>query len=416
MQELRQFMKSLRKNELLLEVKNTPTEPYMAANLLVSAGKLGKAVLFAADEEDNMSLIGGVLSTRKQIALALNCEEKSIGKRLLQGIAGGITPEQSAGAPCQEAELPLKLTKLPVQLNHPLDTGAFITGGIVISKSLQGGSQNLSFQRMQVLDDQHLSIMPTPGGTVANFLAEARQLGCNLPVAICIGAAPVVYLAAAMKYSGDELHLAGELLKAAVKVTKTESGSLMVPADAEIVIEGEILFDSLVEEASITDFLGKSSSSGAVPRLKITKISGRKNPIFQTIIPGSEEHLLLAHSVTREPLICQALIAWEELVQDVAVPTWGSGFVAIVRVATMEKWELLELGKTVLKAHRNLRIVFLVDTETDIQKPAELLKLYCCAKKEHYYLPKEEGHPMDPAAERGLVTKEIIIGRKHFHL
>ena len=412
MQELRHFLESLKKENYLLEVPMPLEEHYATANILVAAGKLGKTVLFPADKQQKISLVGGVLSSRKQVSLALSCEEKKIGTRFLQGLAGGIAPEECTHAPCQEKELPIQLTKLPVLCNHPLDTGAFITAGIVASKSLTGGAQNLSFQRMQVLNDQQLSIMPTPGGTVANFLAEARKLRRNLPVAICLGAAPAVYLAAAMKYPGDELYLAGELLQEAVKVTKAKNSSLNVPANAEIIIEGEILFDSFVEEASLTDFLGKSSSSGAVPRLQVTSISSRANPIFQTIIPGSEEHLLLAHSITREPLIWQAIAAWKEYVQDVSVPTWGSGFVAIVQVATKEKWELVELGKTVLRAHRNVRLVFLVGLETSIAKPEEMLKLYCSAEREHYALPKEEGHPMDPTALQGVVTKEIIISKK----
>ena len=139
-------------------------------------------------------------------------------------------------------------------------------------------------------------------GHIWEHLARCEQLGRNLEVAVVIGAHPAINLAAAAKVAEqvDEFAVAGGLLGHAVRLVKCRTIDIEAPADAEYVIEGEILAGVHEDEGPYGEYTGYSTDRSTRNVFVVKAITHRARPIFHDIIPGySAEHLLLGRA-TRE--------------------------------------------------------------------------------------------------------------------
>ena len=125
------------------------------------------------------------------------------------------------------------------------DPGPFFTSPFVITKDPDTGVQNMGNYRGQVKARRRLGMNPSlelrPG--IYNHWEKLRQRGFKkLPCAVVLGAPPVVTFASVQKLPEtlDELHVAGALVGHPINVVKAKTVDLLVPAEAEIVIEGFI--------------------------------------------------------------------------------------------------------------------------------------------------------------------------------
>jgi 4-hydroxy-3-polyprenylbenzoate decarboxylase len=126
---------------------------------------------------------------------------------------------------------------------------------------------------------------------------KARRLGRPLEAAVFIGGPPALLMAAASKvpYGVEEYGVAGALNGAPIPVVKAEASDLMVPAAAEIVIEGTIRTDVLEPEAPFGEASGYLGPRKMEKVFDVTAISHRKDPIYQGIIsefPPSESTVM----------------------------------------------------------------------------------------------------------------------------
>jgi len=126
---------------------------------------------------------------------------------------------------------------------------------------------------------------------------KARRMGRHLDVAVFLGGPPSLLLAAASKvpYGVDEYGVAGALNGAAIDVVKAETVDCMVPANAEIVIEGRVRTDFLEPEAPFGEASGYLGPRKMEKVLEVTAITQRARPIYQGIIsefPPSESSVI----------------------------------------------------------------------------------------------------------------------------
>jgi 2,5-furandicarboxylate decarboxylase 1 len=103
-----------------------------------------------------------------------------------------------------------------------------------------------------------------------------------MPVAMVIGAHPAIYYAAGFtsSFGFDELEVAGGLLEDPIRLVKCETIDIEVPADAELVIEGEVLPDGMTEEGPFGEASGTYAMEGSTEIFRVTAITHRKDPIF----------------------------------------------------------------------------------------------------------------------------------------
>jgi 4-hydroxy-3-polyprenylbenzoate decarboxylase len=206
-----------------------------------------------------------------------------------------IFPRKFKGgvAPCQEVVItdttqPM-LDKLPILTCWPDDGGPYITLPCVFTKDPVSGDRNVGMYRMQKYDNCTTGMHWQKHHDGNDVYEHSRQVGQDrLEVAVALGAHPaVIYSATAPLPKGlNELLLAGFLMNRPVEMVQCKTVDLEVPADAEIILEGYVLYDELRREGPFGDHTGYYSLADDYPVFHMTAMTHRKNPIYATTIVG----------------------------------------------------------------------------------------------------------------------------------
>lgn len=181
------------------------------------------------------------------------------------------------------------LNKLPIFRWNSGDGGAYITQPVVITKDERFGS-NAGIYRMMVHDRNHTGLMCNIFQDSGIHLGRARNAGKNrMDCAVVIGADPAIYEAAVTKLAlnEDELEFAAALRGGEpVEVVKCETVDLEVPANAEIILEGELTVNETKMEGPFGEWMGYHEEGMNLPIFEIKCITMRHDAIFQTTTEG----------------------------------------------------------------------------------------------------------------------------------
>jgi 4-hydroxy-3-polyprenylbenzoate decarboxylase len=186
---------------------------------------------------------------------------------------------------------------LPVPTWTPgKDAGPYITAP-VITKHGGTGAQNVGIYRTQVLGRDRLTVNFSPGRQGTANAKTFLDAGKPAPVAWVIGPDPAIYLAAVgnLPYGVDELRFAGGLQAAPIELVPAQTVDLLVPANAEIVIEGEVYPGELADEGPFGEFAGFMSAPNPRPVVRVTAITHRGDPVYWGLssqMPPSESTTL----------------------------------------------------------------------------------------------------------------------------
>lgn len=199
-------------------------------------------------------------------------------------------PKEVKKGPCQEVilEKNFSLFEYPILHCWPGDAGRFITLPLVITKDPESGKQNLGMYRMQVFDEKTTGMhWHTHHDGAVNFRKHTK-LGKRTEVAVAIGGDPVTIFSATapLPYNIEELFFAGFLRKKAVEVVKAVTVDLLVPAQAEIILEGYVEPGEERIEGPFGDHTGYYSAAGMYPVFHVTCVTQRKDPIYPATIVG----------------------------------------------------------------------------------------------------------------------------------
>jgi len=236
--DLRSFLDAARKAGEVYEIRREVDPVRELGRVLAACERAGKAAYFHSIKGFDIPVVGSLLSSPKRIALALGCEVAQIGGRMAAATEKPVAPRPHSGkAPCQEivAKKP-DLTKWPIPTHSPLDAGPFITAGVVIARDPESGRHNLSYNRMQIYGPDRAGVSMNIWRHIKAFFDKIEPQGKNLPFAVALGPDPVVMMAAAFRYDGDEYEVAGSLRGSPIQVVKAMTCDVMVPATAEIVM------------------------------------------------------------------------------------------------------------------------------------------------------------------------------------
>lgn len=276
---------------------------------------------------------GNLLSSLDRIALALDVPVGSIQSSLLASVQKPIAPIIVENAPvqqqCFEQDV---LAHLPVPTFFDKETGPYISAGMMIARDPETGLGNASYARLKILSPTEALIGIAPNHHLAIMARKAADKGEALPFAVVLGAHPAIQLAACL-YLGlgdDEMHCAGALLGEAVRVTRCRNSDILVPAEAEIVIEGHIHANTPIVEGLVSEYHGMYEDYGSGVLATFESMSTRTDAMFQVILPGYHaEHIYIAAVPIAASL--KAQLARVILnVGEVAVTASGSGRTNVV--------------------------------------------------------------------------------------
>jgi 4-hydroxy-3-polyprenylbenzoate decarboxylase len=207
-----------------------------------------------------------------------------------------MRPKIVKKAPVQEIVLTgdqIDLTKLPIQTCWPGEPAPLITWPLIVTKGPGKDREddfNLGIYRMQVIgkDRAIMRWLAHRGG--AQHHRRWKESGKREPLPACavLGADPGTILAAVTPVPDtlSEYQFAGLLRGAKAELVAAKTVPLMVPAEAEIVLEGHVLLDEYADEGPYGDHTGYYNSVEPFPIFQISAITMRRKPIYLTTFTG----------------------------------------------------------------------------------------------------------------------------------
>lgn len=351
-------------------------------------------------------------------ALALECQPNQVPDRMKAALApaNAIPPKHHKDQPPWKANVitgdAIDLNRLPIPTHGKHDGGPFITGGVTIAKDPVSGRGNLSYNRMQILGPQTFGFNVNEWRHVMQFYQHQQAKDEPLSIAIAIGLDPAIMIAAGARYDSDELSIAGALRNTPVPVSQGVTVDVQIPYHAEIVIEGFLPPHSRHLEGPLAEFHGYYGELWDSPIFTVTAVCFRNNPIFQTIIPGWDEHIYLGNVLPREPLLLNFVRHVSNNVTGLHIPPYGNGFTAIVQLEKANPGEPKNVAMAAFTAHVNIAKVIVVDPDVDIYDPADVL--WALTNRvdwgcDYFVVPGAQGHEMDPTADSSGIQTKIGI-------
>lgn len=413
--DLRTFIAALEKAGQMVRIHRPVSLVHELANVAASCQRQGRgAVQFESVEGAPWPVFAGAVGSPALAALALDCDVPDITAVMGRALdpAAAVATQSVAEAGWRQNVITgddIDLSLLPIPTHGLHDGGPFITGGITVTKDPVHGRGNLSYNRMQLLGPRTFGFNVNEWRHVMQFYRLQEEKGEALEIAIAIGVDPAISIAAGARYDDDELLIAGAIRGAGVPVCKGVTVDIAIPAHAEIVIEGILPPQARREEGPLAEFHGYYGEMWDSPVFEVTAVCHRDNPIFQTIIPGHDEHIYIGNVLPREPLLLRFVTHVSRNVTGLHIPPYGNGFAAIVQVAKSNPGEPKNIAMAAFTAHVNIKKVIVVDPDVNIYDPADVLWALTNRvdwSQDYFVVPGSQGHEMDPTAnERGVHTK-----------
>ncbi|YBV94448.1 UbiD family decarboxylase (plasmid) [Phyllobacteriaceae bacterium JZ32] len=370
-----------------------------------------RATVFPRPCGHSGTVISGLLSRRAWMAEALGVAEQDLLAVFQQAAANPLTPLEVTEAPCQElVHEDVDLARLlPIPTHNEHDSGAYITAGLLICRNPKTGVQNVSIHRLQVSGPNELGALLLPRHALS-FFAAAEAEGEDLDVAIVVGASPACLLAsqAIVPIDFDEMGIAGALGGAPVEVVRCKGSPLLVPAHAEIVIEGRLRARKRAPEGPFGEFPQYYGERADRHVITVDRVTSRRRPLFHTIVGGGLEHLILG-AIPREATILNSLQHSFPNVIDVHLAPGGvCRYHLYVKLRRQYPGEVKNVILGALAAHYDVKHVVVVDEDVDVHDPQMVewaVATRFQADRDLVIVPNSQGSKLDPSTEEGVGAK-----------
>src|SRR5262245_46895192 len=266
-------------------------------------------------------LVAGLAANPEVYRIGFGRPLDEIGPAWVKALSAPIEPHIVAAAPCQDVcvigdaleAAGAALDGLPVPISTPgFDNAPYLSAGHYITKDPESGRQNVGNYRGQLKAPRRLGMNPSVelrAGIYAHW-EKCKARGEPLPCAVVVGCPPVVSYASVQKLASDldELAVAGAIAGGPINVVHCKTVDLLVPAEAEIVIEGLINTELLEPEAPFGESHGYVNLQEYNAFMDVTAITRRRNPILTSFISQvtpSESSVI--RRVAMEPLFLHHL-------------------------------------------------------------------------------------------------------------
>jgi len=416
--------------------------------------KIGPAMIFNTIKgHEGARVVIGVLASRKRVALMLDEEPERLGFLLKDSVANPIAPitiEQDK-ALCQEVvhyadEPGFDIRKLvPAPTNTTEDAGPYITLGMCYGSDPETGESDVTIHRLCLQSKDEISMYFVPGRHLDVFRQKAENAGKALPISISIGVDPAIEIAACFEppttpLGFNELSIAGSIRNRPVELVKCLTIGEKAIANAEYVIEGELLPGVRVVEDQNTntgkampEFPGYTGPANqSLPVIKVKAVTHRRNPIMQSCIGPSEEHVNMAGIPTEASILQLVEKAMPGRVQNVYAHSSGGGkYMAVIqfkKTIAVDEGRQRQAALLAFSAFSELKHVILVDEDVDLFDSNDVmwaLNTRYQGGVDTIFIPGVRCHPLDPSQspdysptirDRGISCKTIFDCTVPFHL
>jgi 4-hydroxy-3-polyprenylbenzoate decarboxylase len=335
-------------------------------------------------------LTSDLLSTFPRFALALGLQPHSpygqIVSEYNRRSENAIAPVRVKTGSCKDnirTGNDVDLFKLPVPMIHEGDGGRYIgTLNVGVVKDPESSWVNWGIYRIMVHDANTAGIFMQPGQHGDSIYQKYEKLNKPMPFAAFIGGDPLVYVGAAtgLPYGISEANVVGGLRGQPLELVKCETSDLEVPAESEIIIEGEILPKVRKDEGPFGEYTGYQTRD-VFPRpvIRVNTITYRDKPILTVDAEGTPvvmDHIIA--SVTRSGEIKKALLSDGLPVTEVYIPPDSANHMIIIGVQKTRYPVAFKIAACVWanKSGHHIPHVFVVDEDVDPTNMAEVVHAF----------------------------------------
>jgi 2,5-furandicarboxylate decarboxylase 1 len=298
------------------------TEPTPLRDVARITETSDRAVLIERPGGCEVPLLANAMASRACWAIALGVPASEITAELARRVARPFDPVRVDDGPVKaivQVGDEVDITRLPAHLQHELDGAPYISASMDVSRDPETGRYNTGVRRLMVRGPRETGVDMVAPSDLRGFYRRARAAGKRFEIAFVVGAHPLDYMSSQMRVPPtDEFAVMGALRQAPVPLVACETIDLLVPADAEIVMEGYIDGDWEHTEGPYGEYTGCYGAPHRNPLFKVTAITRRSDAIFQTATIGGRR---LDHTDTA--VMCSLsteLAVWEAITRGVSQP------------------------------------------------------------------------------------------------
>jgi len=311
----------------------------------------------------------------------------------------------------------IDLTKFAFIQSNPGDAGRYINTGSVFTKDPEMG-MNFGTYRCQLRGPREIGINPEPRQTGYRMLMAARERGEKTAhVSIALGQDPMVWMISAARVSGrvrgskkpiDELAVVGGFRGKPLEVIRSETNDMLVPAQAEMIIEGDVSLTEWKSEGPFGEmygYLGARKDENFW--MTVTAVTHRQNPWLLNSFTG------VVRGHVRAPLDAMSLFNIRKDLPEVVdyfAPGDTTG-VVLVSIKKTEAGQGLKVGRHIAETSI-AKILIVVDDDLDVTDRTEMVFALGSRWQPHtasYIYEELRGMPLDPSMPNRPMSSKIAI-------
>jgi 4-hydroxy-3-polyprenylbenzoate decarboxylase len=341
--------------------------------------------------------VAAIAGSTEILAIGMMCQTDEITEKIIQAELNPIEPRLVNTGPVQE-EIHLGenllehggLDEFPIPVTTPgYDVAPYITAACVVTKDPETGVPNIGMYRIMLKSPTRTGISWMPNQGALFHWRKCRQMGIPLEAAIVIGGPPNVAYVAVTKFpmGMNEFTVAGSIAGEPMEVIKCQTVNLEVPANAEIVIEGEVSITELEPECPFGESPAFIGMSGMRPCFNVKCITHRKRPVWVATISqyASSEASQLLH-YTSEASILKHLKYDLNMSQVVGVAMYASLGAACMVAIKLKKTEPVDVQRILEAAASRskwAKLFVAVDEDVNIKELDSVILATCMRAQPH---------------------------------
>lgn len=271
-----------------------------------------KAVLFRKAGPDQVELVSKTAGSLDRLAAAFDVRRDQLNDEYYRrvGTAQPVVELPANEAPVRQVVVQGKdvdLARLPFHPQHAFDGSCYMSSAIDFTIDPASGRRNVGCRRLSLRNRREAGTNVTAPSDLKRIYQSSVARGEKLPISFAVGCHPLDFVAATTRQSGDELSMIANFRGAALPVVKGITNDILVPADAEMILEGYLDERGYVEpEGPFGEYMGYYGSIHMDPVFHCTAISMRRDVLHHTLLHGSANVIDQTDSTVITAMRCEA--------------------------------------------------------------------------------------------------------------
>lgn len=389
--DLRTYLAELEQNhrEAILRIKKPLRIAYEITALQRKLDSLRKYPVIIVERpvldngaESSFPVITNLTASRELCAEMLGINPRRVGMEYGARVAQRLQPikvsrEEAPVKEIKEMGEAVNLLKFPILTHNYMDPGPYIGTGFVTTYDPDTGIDNTALQRIWVKSPRRTGYWPAIVTHNMRNLDKWWARGEDMPVAVWIGHHPAGLSGAQSRLGYPESHYPamGGVLGEQVRLVPTETfgDRLLVPADAEIVIEGYVPKDVFEAEGPFGEYPGYIGPQRPSQVIEVACVTYRKDAIYHGLGLGLADHLVLLGNFPLEARLYNIVKSVVPELLNVFVPISGRRNHAYLQVKKTRPGIGKEVIMAALPVDSRLKHIFVVDEDVDLFNESEVL-------------------------------------------